>query len=313
MIGRARHGLPAPERLQLLGLRLLRAVHLLQLARRPAPNAGWFNYVPLSTQAYSPGTNIDFWALGLIFLGISTTAGAINFIVTIFKLRAPGMSLNRMPLFVWAILVTSFAIIFAIPPLTAANFLLELHRSFGSHFFDAAAGGNPLLWQHLFWVFGHPDVYIIFLPAVGIVSTILPVLSRRPIVRLRAGGAGDGRHRHHRLWRLGPPHVRRRPAAAVAELLQRRQHDDHHPQRRAGVRLAGHHLEGRPSWTRPLLFVLGFLVTFVMGGVTGVMFAVVPFDRQVTTPTSSSPTSTTCWSAAPSSRSSPPSTTGCPR
>jgi heme/copper-type cytochrome/quinol oxidase subunit 1 len=147
-----------------------------------APNDGWFNYVPLSTHHYTPGWNIDFYDLGLLFLTLSTTAGAVNFIVTIFKLRAPGMSINRMPLFCWAMLATSFSIVFAMPALSAANILLELDRRFGFHFFDEARGGDTLLWQHLFWIFGHPDVYIIFLPAIGIVSSVIPAFARRPIV-----------------------------------------------------------------------------------------------------------------------------------
>ena len=153
-----------------------------------APDGGWFAYTPLTGPEYSPGINLDFWILGLLFLGIATTAGAINFIVSIFKLRAPGMSVGRLPLFVWAILVTSFAVLFALPALNAANLLLELERFFGLHFFDPAAGGEPLLWQHLFWVFGHPDVYIIFLPAVGIVSEIVTTFSRRPLIGLRLCG-----------------------------------------------------------------------------------------------------------------------------
>src|SRR5204863_6550261 len=147
-----------------------------------APNNGWFNYTPLSEHVFTPGRNIDFYALGLIFLTISTTAGAINFIVTIFKLRAPGMSINRMPLFCWAILATSFSVVFALPALSAANIMLTLERRFDFHFFDRPRGGDPLLWQHLFWIFGHPDVYIIFLPAVGIVSSVIPVFARRPVV-----------------------------------------------------------------------------------------------------------------------------------
>src|ERR671931_224657 len=145
-----------------------------------APNDGWFNYVPLSTHHYTPGWNIDFYDLGLLFLTLSTTAGAVNFIVTIFKLRAPGMSINRMSLFCWAMLATSFSIVFAMPALSAANILLELDRRFGFHFFDEARGGDTLLWQHLFWIFGHPDVYIIFLPAIGIVSSVIPAFARRP-------------------------------------------------------------------------------------------------------------------------------------
>src|ERR1051325_6691935 len=120
-----------------------------------APDGGWFAYTPLTSRQFSPGLNLDFWSLGLIFLSIATTAGAVNFIVTILKMRAPGMSLSRMPLFCWAILVTSFAILFAIPPLTVANIFLTLQRKFGFQFYEAAQGGSPLLWQHLFWVFGH--------------------------------------------------------------------------------------------------------------------------------------------------------------
>ena len=130
------------------------------------PQNGWFAYAPLTGPAYSPEAGMDFWSLGLIFLGIATTAGGINFIVTIAKLRAPGMSVDRMPLFVWNILVTAIAMVFAIPSLTVGAALLELDRYIGTHFFDPASGGNPLLWQHLFWIFGHPDVYIIFMPAV---------------------------------------------------------------------------------------------------------------------------------------------------
>ena len=126
--------------------------------------------------------NIDFYNLGLLFLTVSSTVGATNFLVTIFKLRAPGMSLNRIPLFCWGIAAQSFSLIFALPALSVANIFLELERRFDFHFFDRAHGGDALLWQHLFWIFGHPDVYIIFLPAVGIVSTIVPVFARRSMI-----------------------------------------------------------------------------------------------------------------------------------
>src|SRR5207249_6413620 len=179
-----------------------------------APNDGWFNYVPLSEKTFTPDLNIDFYALGLTFLAISTTAGAVNFIVTILKLRAPGMSINRMPLFCWAVLTTSFAIVFALPSLTVANTMLELERRWGFHFFQHAKGGDPLLWQHLFWIFGHPDVYIIFLPAVGIVSSIVPVFSRRSIVAYEwvafatvlTGIVGFGVWVHH-MFATGLPQV----------------------------------------------------------------------------------------------------------
>ena len=177
-----------------------------------APDAGWFSYAPLSSMSH--GANIDFYGLGLIFLGISSTAGAVNFIVTMIRLRAPGMSLNRMPLFCWAMLATSLSIVFAVPSLTADCLLLELSRKWGFHFFDSAHGGDALLWQHLFWIFGHPDVYIIFLPAVGIVSTIIPVFSRRPIVAhhlvvlatMATGFLGFGVWVHH-MFAVGLPQV----------------------------------------------------------------------------------------------------------
>ena len=141
-----------------------------------APNDGWFNYTPLAEKAFTPGLNIDFYNLGLLFLTVSSTVGATNFIVTIFKLRAPGMSLNRLPLFCWAMLAQSFSLVFALPALSAANVFLELQRRFGFHFFDRAHGGDALLWQHLFWIFGHPEVYIIVLPAFGIATSIIPTI-----------------------------------------------------------------------------------------------------------------------------------------
>ena len=143
------------------------------------PDGGWFAYVPLTGKAYSPGINIDFWGLAIIFVGISTTAGAINFIVTIFKLRAPGMTFNRMPMFVWSMLVFSFMVIFAVPAVTIAALLLELDRLFGTAFYTPSAGGSALLYQHLFWFWGHPEVYILFVPATGMVSMMIGVFSRR--------------------------------------------------------------------------------------------------------------------------------------
>src|SRR5205085_2791858 len=135
-----------------------------------APDAGWFNYLPLAGADYTPGINIDFYSLGLIFLGISSTGGAINFMVTILKLRAPGMTLNRIPIFVWGELAMALQIIFALPALSLAAIMLLLERKFGFHFFDASNGGDPVLWQHLFWIFGHPEVYIVALPGFGIAS-----------------------------------------------------------------------------------------------------------------------------------------------
>src|SRR3990172_4264975 len=134
-----------------------------------APDGGWFGYAPLTLNQYSAGTGIDYWAFGLLILGISSMAGGFNFIVTIINMRAPGMTLFRMPLFVWMTLVTSFLIVFAMPIITVALFELLFDRLFGANFFNVGAGGTPLLWQHMFWLFGHPEVYILILPAMGIV------------------------------------------------------------------------------------------------------------------------------------------------
>ncbi|MEA2487715.1 MAG: cytochrome c oxidase subunit [Actinomycetota bacterium] len=247
-----------------------------------APTDGWFNYTPFALNQYSPGLNIDFYTLGIIFLGISSTAGAINFIVTIFKLRAPGMTVARMPLFSWAILATSFSIVFALPSLTVANLLLELQRRFGFHFFDVAKGGDDLLWQHLFWIFGHPDVYIIVLPALGIVSTIIPVFSRRPIVAypyvalatIITAIIGFGVWVHH-MFATGLPNLSMTFFSAASLLITIP----------AGVQIFAWlttMVKGKVQLKTPMLFMIGFIVVFVLGGLTGVMFAAIPFDQQIT-------------------------------
>jgi len=247
-----------------------------------APDAGWFSYAPLSGPDFTPGVNTDFYGLGLIFLGISTTAGAINIIVTTLKLRAPGMSIDRIPLFVWAWLATALAIVFAIPALTTAALMLELERLYGFHFFDTAAGGDPVLWQHLFWIFGHPDVYIIFLPAVGIVSTVIPVFSGRPMVvhnwvvmsTLLTGLLGFGVWVHH-MFAVGLPQLSITFFAAASLIIAVP----------SGIQVfawIATMLTGRPRLVTPMLYAVGFIVVFVVGGITGVMFAAIPFDQQVT-------------------------------
>lgn len=246
------------------------------------PDGGWFAYVPYTSAEYSPGPNIDFYLLGLFFLGVATTVGALNFIVTIFRMRAPGMSINRMPIFCWSILVTSFAVLFAIPALNTANLLLWLERNLGLHFFDTAFGGSPLLWQHLFWVFGHPDVYIIVLPAFGFVSEIIGTFSRRPLVAYNlvamsvviTGVIAFGVWAHHMFAvGLSPLAGAFFSAGSVVIAIP------------AGVQMfawIATLLSGRPKLKTPLLFAAGFLVLFVIGGVTGVMFPAIAFDRQVT-------------------------------
>ncbi|HEX6122085.1 MAG TPA: cbb3-type cytochrome c oxidase subunit I, partial [Ktedonobacterales bacterium] len=174
-----------------------------------APNAGWFSYAPLTdavkgcvpaglttpqqlaenaahaaasnVACFSPGSNMDFWIVGVNLLGIASILGAINFIVTILRMRAPGLTINRMPLFTWMTMITSFLLIFALPSLTVASFFLLLDRHIGTHFYQAGLGGDPLLWQHLFWSFGHPEVYILILPAFGVISEVLPVFAGKPI------------------------------------------------------------------------------------------------------------------------------------
>jgi cytochrome c oxidase subunit I len=146
-----------------------------------APDGGWFGYAPLTTLQYSPGLNQDFWVIGLQILGVSTLAAAFNFITTIINMRAPGMHMMRMPLFTWNTFVVQFLIILAFPVITIALVFLQFDRFFGTNFYTPSAGGDPLLWQHLFWIFGHPEVYILILPAFGLVSEVIPAMSRKPV------------------------------------------------------------------------------------------------------------------------------------
>jgi heme/copper-type cytochrome/quinol oxidase subunit 1 len=247
-----------------------------------APNAGWFDYVPLALKPYDPGPNIDFYALGLLFNGISSTVTSINFIVTIFKLRAPGMSLNRMPLFCFAFLAVSFALIFALPALSLDLVFLELQRNLGFHFFDVAHGGDPLLWQHLFWLFGHPEVYIIVLPAFGIATSIIPTFSKRrmiafPLVamaELLVAFIGFGVWAHH-MFATGLPTITLVFFAAASMMVVI-------PSTIQVFAWTFTVTTGRPEFRTPLLFIGGFIVFFVIGGLSGIMFAAIPFDQATT-------------------------------
>jgi cytochrome c oxidase subunit 1/cytochrome c oxidase subunit I+III len=252
------------------------------LAVGHAPNGGWFGYPPFTGRRFNPGINMDVYALGLLFLGVSTTAGAINFIVTALKLRAPGMSLNRVPIFVWAIVATSFMVIFALPVLNVDNAMLFADRRFGTHFFDPSGGGNVLLWQHLFWLFGHPDVYIIVMPALGIVSAVLPAFCRRGLAAyalivlsiVAIAIISFGVWVHH-MFSTGLPQVSLTFFSAASVLITIP----------SGIQIfawLATMLLGRVVVRVPLLFVAGFIVVFVIGGLTGVMFAVVAFDQQST-------------------------------
>jgi cytochrome c oxidase subunit I+III len=246
-----------------------------------APDGGWFMYPPLTSTEYSPGLGADIWLLGLGFVEIAAIAAAVELIVGILKTRAPGMSINRIPLFGWYMLVVAVMILFGFPPLVAADILLEVERAFDWPFFDAERGGHPLLWQHLFWIFGHPEVYIIFLPGAAIVSMVLPTFARRPLVGyswvvLAAIGTGFlsfGLWVHH-MFTTGIPQLSLGffSAASLAVVIP------------AGIQVfawLATLLAGRPILKTPMLFVLGFLFIFVLGGLTGAMVAVVPFDWQV--------------------------------
>jgi cytochrome c oxidase subunit I+III len=246
------------------------------------PNAGWFDYVPLALRTYDPGLNVDFYALGLIFNGVSSLVAAINLITTTFKLRAPGMSLNRMPLFCFAILAVAFALIFALPSLTTDLVFLELQRKLGFHFFDIAFGGQPLMWQHLFWLFGHPEVYIIILPAFGIATSIIPTFARRKMIafplvamaELLVAFIGFGVWAHH-MFTTGLPTSTLVFFAAASMMVVIP----------STIQIYAWTLTvtmGRPLFTAPLLFIGGFIAFFVIGGLSGIMFAAIPFDQATT-------------------------------
>ncbi len=246
------------------------------------PNAGWFDYTPLALSRYDPGPAIDFYALGLIFNGIASSLTAANFIVTIFKMRAPGMSFNRIPLFGFAFLAASFGLLFALPPLTADLIYLFAERNLGLHFFGVAHGGNPLLWQHLFWIFGHPEVYILIVPAFGIATEIIPAFTQRrmiafPLVafaELLVVFIGFGVWAHH-MFAVGLPTITVAFFAGATALVVI-------PSTIQVFAWTSTMVSGLARFKTPLLFIAGFIFMFVAGGLTGIMFLAVPFDQQVT-------------------------------
>jgi cytochrome c oxidase subunit I len=246
------------------------------------PNDGWFNYVPYASKAFNPGLNEDFYALGMVFLGISVTVGAANFIVTAFRTRAPGMSLNRLPILVWGTLTASVANLIVVPAVSLAFFLLWMDRQFGTHFFDTSAGGQALLWQHLFWIFGHPWVYAIVLPAMGMVSDGLPVFCRRPLVGYSLVALstvatmilGFGVWVHH-MFATGLPGLGLAffSGASIAITI---------PSAVAVFAWIATIWLGRPVITTAFLFFSSMILLFVIGGVSGFMTASVPVDWQLT-------------------------------
>ncbi|HYM81316.1 MAG TPA: cytochrome c oxidase subunit I [Candidatus Limnocylindria bacterium] len=247
-----------------------------------APDVGWFGYSNLTSKQYSAGTGVDFWAVGLQILGIASLAAAFNFIVTIVNLRAPGLKFMRMPVFVWMTLVTSFLIIFAFPVITVALVFLLFDRMVGTNFFVPSGGADPVLWQHLFWLFGHPEVYILILPAMGIVSEILPTFSRKPLFGypvviysgIFIGFMGWGVWSHH-MFSVGLGPIADSYFALATMLIAIP----------TGVKIFNWIATlwgGRIELKTAMLFALGFIAMFIIGGLSGVMHASPPADLQQT-------------------------------
>ena len=245
-----------------------------------APSSGWFMYPPLATDKEYSGIGADIWLLGLSFIEVASIAAAVELIVGIMKCRAPGMRINLMPLFAWYLLIVAGMILFAFPPLIAGDLLFEMQRMFDWPFFDPERGGDPLLWQHLFWIFGHPEVYIIFLPAIALMAMIVPTFAQRPIVGyswivLAAVGTGFlsfGLWVHH-MFATGLPQISLAFFSAASEAVAIP----------TGVQIfvfIATMLAGRVIFSVPMLFGAGGIAIFVIGGLTGVMVALVPFDWQ---------------------------------
>ncbi|HEV8638807.1 MAG TPA: cytochrome c oxidase subunit I [Chloroflexota bacterium] len=245
-----------------------------------APDAGWFAYANLTSKEFSPGKGMDFYALGLQVLGVASMAGAFNFIVTILNMRAPGMTLMRMPVFVWMTLVTSILIVLAFPVITIALAMLILDRLVGTSFFNPAGGGDPILWQHMFWIFGHPEVYILVLPAMGVISEVLPTFSRKPLFGyhfvvysgVAIGFLAFGVWSHHMFTTgLGPIADSGFSLATMLIAVP------------TGVKIfnwIGTLWDGSIHLTTPMLFAISFISMFIIGGLSGVMHASPPADLQ---------------------------------
>jgi len=245
------------------------------------PDIGWFAYVPLSSLQYNPTKRADVWAQMITFTEVAALAVAVEIVVTVFKQRAVGMTLDRIPIFVWAMLVTSFLVLFAMPSVMIASTTLILDRLVNTHFYDTASGGNVLLWQHLFWFFGHPEVYIIFIPGTGMVSMIIAAFARRPVFGytmivlslIATGFLSFGLWVHH-MFVTGLPQLGASMFTASSMLIAVP----------SGLQIfcwLATLWDGRPVYRTPLFFVLGFFVIFVLGGLSGVMVASVPIDMQV--------------------------------
>jgi cytochrome c oxidase subunit 1 len=245
-------------------------------------DGGWFNYAPNNGVMFSPTHGIDFWNMGLLLTGIASLIGAVNLITTVLNMRAPGMTLMKMPVFTWMSLVTQFLLLFAIPVLTAAQFLLMFDRLFGAQFFDVKQGADPLLWEHLFWIFGHPEVYIMILPAFGVVSEIIPVFARKPIFGypfmvfsgIAIGFMGWGVWAHHMFASgIGPVSVAAFSVSTMFIAVP------------TGVKILNWLATmwgGKLKFSAPMLYAIGLVTMFTIGGLSGVTHAVSPSDTQQT-------------------------------
>ena len=247
-----------------------------------APNGGWFGYAPITTMAYNPGLNIDFWVLGLQILGISSLAAGFNFITTIINMRAPGMHLMRMPMFTWMSLVVQFLVVLAFPVITIALVFLQFDRFFGTNFYTLTAGADPLLWQHLFWIFGHPEVYILILPAFGLVSEVLPTFSRKPLFGyavmvysgILIGFLGFGVWAHH-MFSVGMGPIADTVFSLTTMLIAIP----------TGVKIFNWMSTmwgGKLQFTTAMCFSIGLVAMFTIGGLSGVTHASPPTDLQQT-------------------------------
>jgi cytochrome c oxidase subunit 1 len=245
-----------------------------------APDGGWFGYAPLTLNSYSQGDGINFWLLGLQIMGIASLAGGLNFAVTILNMRAPGMTLMRMPVFVWMTLVTSFLLIFAMPVIAVALFQLMFDRLFDANYFNPIAGGSPLLWQHMFWLFGHPEVYILILPAMGMVSEVLPVFSRKPLFGypfvvfsgVAIGFMSWGVWAHH-MYTTGLGTIANSAFGLSTIMIAVP----------TGIKIfnwLGTMWGGSVRFTTAMMFAIGFIAMFTIGGLTGVTHSMVPSDYQ---------------------------------
>ena len=246
-----------------------------------APSVGWFAYSPLTAKAFSKGHSTDYWTLSLLLNGIGSIATAINVLVTVFCLRCKGMTLGKMPLFVWMMIVTSFLVIIAMPPFSACQIMLILDRYLGANFFDTQAGGSAVLWQHFFWIFGHPEVYILVLPAFAVASEVIPVFSRKPIFGYPIMVAATvsiafislGVWAHH-MFAVGMSYFENTFFAISTMIIAVP----------TGIKIfnwLGTMYGGKIRLEVPMLFCIGFLFQFLIAGLTGVMLAVVPFDWQL--------------------------------